>query len=129
MSEAPDQNREAPDWKREAPDQNRWVARPEAAWAFWAGIAGALAAAALSLKGIFAAGSSAATFGFLVVPFIAALAAVPAAIWGAALGHVVLHLRGKIRSPRPVLIAAIVAAASLPVTICYEIWRALSSEH
>jgi hypothetical protein len=110
-------------------DRNRWVERPEAAWALWAGIAGALAAAALSLQGIFSAGSAGATFGFLVVPFIAAAAAIPAAVWGAALGHVVLHARGKIRSPRPVLIAAVVAAASLPVTICYEIWRALSPEH
>src|SRR4051812_1562008 len=108
MSEAPDQDREAPDRNREAPDpdreaprQNRWVARPEAAWALWTGIAGALAAAALSLQGIFSAGSAGATFGFLVVPFIAAAAAIPAAVWGAALGHVVLHMRGKIRSPRP----------------------------
>jgi hypothetical protein len=120
---------EAPDQKHEAPDRNRWVARPEAAWALWAGIAGALAAAGFSLKGIFSSGGSGATLGFLVVPFIAAVAAIPAGIWGAALGHVVLHVRGKIRSPRPVLIAAIVAAASLPVTICYEIWRAVSSEH
>jgi hypothetical protein len=113
----------------EAPKENRWVARPEAAWALWAGIAGALAAAALSLNGIFSAGSAGATFGFLFVPFIAAAAAIPAGVWGAALGHVVLHMRGKIRSPRPVLIAAFVAAVSLPVTIGYEIWRALASEH
>jgi hypothetical protein len=106
-----------------------WRGRAEAAWALWAGIAGALAAAALSLQSIFSAGSAGATFGFLVVPFIAAAAAIPAAVWGAALGHVVLHARGKIRSPRPVLIAAVVAAASLPVTICYEIWRAVSPEH
>lgn len=108
---------------------NRWVTRPEAAWALWAGIGGALAASALSLQGVFSAGSAGATFGFLLVPFIAAAAAIPAAVWGAALGHVVLHMRGKIRSPRPVLIAAVVAAASLPVTICYELWRALSPEH
>ena len=110
-------------------DENAWVARPEARWALWAGIAGGLAAAALALKGIFSAGSAPATLGFLVVPFIAAVAAVPAGIWGAALGHVVLHMRGKIRSPRPVLVAAIVAAASLPVTVGYEIWRAFSPEH
>ena len=103
---------------------NRWVARPEARWALWAGIAGAAAAAGLSLQGIFSAGSAGATFGFLIVPFIAAAAAIPAAVWGAALGHVVLHMRGKIRSSRPVLIAAFVAAVSLPVTIGYEIWRA-----
>jgi len=107
---------------------NLWVVRPEAAWALWAGIAGALAAAALSVKGIFSSGSSTAALGFLAVPFIAAVAAVVTGIWGAALGHVVLHLRGRVHSLRPVLIAAILAAASLPVTVGYELWRGVSLE-
>jgi len=109
-------------------DQSRWVARPEAKWALWAGIAGALAAAALSVKGIFSSGSSTAALGFLAVPFIAAVAAVVTGIWGAALGHVVLHMRGGVYSLRPVLIAASLAAASLPLTICYEVWHGVALE-
>jgi hypothetical protein len=108
--------------------QSRWVARPEARWALWAGIAGALAAAALSVKGIFSSGSSTASLGFLFVPLIAAVAAVPTGIWGAALGHVVLHMRGRVYSPRPVFIAALLAAASLPLTIGYEIWQGVALE-
>jgi hypothetical protein len=108
--------------------QSRWVVRPEAAWALWAGIAGALAAAALSVKGILSSGSSTAALGFLAVPFIAAVAAVLTGIWGAALGHVMLHLRGRVHSLRPVLIAAFLAAASLPLAIGYEVGRGVSLE-
>jgi len=109
-----------------APEQSRWSARPEARWALWAGIAGALAAAALSVKGILSSASSTAALGFLVLPLIAALAAVVTGIWGAALGHVVLYLRGRVGSLRPLLIAAILAAASLPLTIGYEVWRGVA---
>lgn len=111
-----------------AQDQSRWVARPEARWALWAGLSGALAATALSIKGILSSGSSTAALGFLAVPFIAAVAAIPTGIWGAALGHVVLHMRGRVYSPRPVLIAALLAAASLPLTIGYEVWRGIALE-
>jgi hypothetical protein len=109
-------------------DQSRWVARPEASWALWAGIAGALAAAALSVKGILSSGSSTAALGFLAVPFIAAVAAVLTGIWGAALGHAVLHMRGRVYSPRPVLIAALLAAASLPLALGYEIRHGVALE-
>ncbi len=99
----------------------RWVERPEARWALWAGIAGALATAALSTKMILSHGSAGAGLGFVLVPLVAAAAAVPVGIWGAALGHVVEHLRGRAPEPRIVLWVALFAAASLPVTVAYEI--------
>ena len=99
----------------------RWVERPEARWALWAGIAGALATAVLSARMILAHASAGAGLGFVLVPLVAAAAAVPLAIWGAALGHVVEQLRGRAREPKVVLWAALFAAASLPVTVGYEI--------
>jgi hypothetical protein len=101
----------------------RWVERPEARWALWSGIAGALALAALSTKMILSHGSSTAGLGFIFVPLVAAAAAVPVAIWGAALGHVVEHLRGRAAEPKVVLWVALVAAASLPATLAYEVWN------
>jgi hypothetical protein len=106
----------------------RWVERPEARWALWAGIVGALATAALSTKMILSHGSSTAGLGFIFLPLVAAAAAVPVAIWGAALGHVVLHLRGRAAEPRILLWVALVAAASLPATVAYEIWSGKSLE-
>jgi hypothetical protein len=104
----------------------RWVDRPEARWALWAGICGALAMAALSTKMILSHGSSTAGLGFIFLPLLAAAAAVPLALWGAALGHVVLHLRGRAREPRIVFWVAVAAAASLPATVAYEVWKGLS---
>jgi hypothetical protein len=106
----------------------RWVERSEARWAMWAGIAGGLATAALGTKMILAHGSSAAGLGFVFLPLVAAAAAVPVAIWGAALGHVVAHLRGRATEPRVVLWAALVASASLPTVLGYEIWYGKSLE-
>src|SRR5262245_1850377 len=74
-------------------------ARPEARWALWAGVAGALATAVWVVKAILRTGGTDATVGYLLVPFIAAIAAIPCGIWGAALGHVVLRLRGVVREP------------------------------
>jgi len=102
--------------------------RPEARWALWSGIAGALAAAALSVKGIFASGSSTAAIGFLFVPLVAALGAIPVGIWGAALGHVVLRARGAAQSSRAVLVAALAVAAALPGAVIYEVQRGLRLE-
>jgi hypothetical protein len=99
----------------------RWVERPEARWALWSGIAGALATAVLSTRMILSHASAGAGLGFVLVPLVAAAAAVPVAIWGAALGHVAEHLRGRAREPKVVLWAALFAAASLPVTVGYEI--------
>lgn len=99
----------------------RWVERPEARWALWSGIAGALATAVLSTRMILSHASAGAGLGFVLVPLVAAAAAVPVAIWGAALGHVVEHLRGRAREPKVVLWAALFAAAALPVTVGYEI--------
>jgi hypothetical protein len=102
--------------------------RPEARWALWSGIAGALAAAALSVKGIFASGSSTAALGFIVVPLIAVLGAIPVGIWGAALGHVVLRRRGAVQSSSMVLLAALAVAAALPAAVVYEVQRGLRLE-
>jgi hypothetical protein len=96
----------------------RWVERPEARWALWAGVAGALATGALGTKLILAHGSPAAG-----LPLVAAAAAVPVAIWGAALGHVVAHLRGRAAEPKIVFWAALAASASLPAVLGGEIWR------
>lgn len=104
----------------------RWIERPEARWALWAGVAGALATAVLSTKMILSHGSSTAGLGFIFLPLVAAAAAVPVGIWGAALGHVVAHLRGHAPEPKIVFWVALVAAASLPVALGYEIWRGKS---
>ena len=104
------------------------ASRPEARWAFWCGIAGALATAGLGVKGIFASGSSTASLGFIYLPLVAALGAIPVAIWGAALGHVVLRWRGAVRSPPMVLVAALAVAAALPAMVTYEIQRGLRLE-
>ena len=102
--------------------------RPEAPWALWAGIAGALAVAALSVKSIQASASPLAAFGYVYLPLVAALAAIPVAIWGAALGHTVLRLRGAVESPRSVFIAALALAVALPAVLVYEVQRGLRLE-
>jgi hypothetical protein len=106
----------------------RWIERSETRWALWAGVAGALATAALFTKLILSPGSSTAGPGFIYLPLIAAAAAVPIAIWGAALGHVVLHLRGRAREPKIVFWAAYVAAVSLPAAISWEVSRGRALE-
>jgi hypothetical protein len=106
----------------------RWIERAEARWALCTGIAGAVATAALGAKMIFAHGSPVAGLGFVFLPLVAAAAAVPVAIWGAALGHVVAHLRGRAAEPKIVLWAALAASASLPAVLGYEIWRGQSLE-
>jgi hypothetical protein len=102
--------------------------RPEAPWALWSGIVGALAVAALSVKSIQASASSLAAFGYVYLPLVAALAAIPIALWGAALGHAVLRLRGAVESPRVVFIAVLVVAAALPAAVLYELQRGLRLE-
>lgn len=106
----------------------RWVERSEARWALWAGIAGALATAVLSTRMILAHGSSTAALGFIMLPLVAALAAVPIAVWGAALGHVVAHLRGRAHEPKMVFWAALVAALSVPLAVGYAVWQGKSLE-
>lgn len=103
-------------------------ARPEARWALWCGVAGALVTAALSVKGIFSSGSSTAAIGFIYLPLVAALGAIPVAAWGAALGHVVLRSRGAVQSPPMVLVAALAVAAALPAMVAYEIQRGMRLE-
>jgi hypothetical protein len=100
----------------------RWIERPEAPWALWAGIAGALAMAAVSTVMILSQPDPTSAFGFIFVPLIAAAAAVPLAVWGAALGHVVLHLRGRAPEPKVVFWAALVAAVTMPAVLAYELW-------
>ena len=104
------------------------ASRPEARWALWCGVAGALVTAALSVKGIFASGSSTAALGFITLPLVAALGAIPVAAWGAALGHVVLRWRGTVQSPRMVLVAALAVAAALPIVVAMEIDHGLRLE-
>jgi hypothetical protein len=106
----------------------RWVERSEARWALWAGVAGALATGALGTKMILAHGSPAAGLGFVFLPLVAAAAAVPVAVWGAALGHVVAHLRGRAAEPKIVFWAALAASASLPAVLGCEIWRGKALE-
>ena len=102
--------------------------RPEARWALCCGVMGALVTAALSVKGIFSSGSSTAALGFITLPLVAVLGAIPVAAWGAALGHVVLRWRGKVQSPLMVLVAALAVAAALPVAVGAEILRGLRLE-
>ena len=98
----------------------RWVERPEARWALWAGIVGALAAAGVSTWRIFAEGSAAAGLSFIFVPLVAAIAALPAGVWGAALGHVVLHLRGRAEEPKIVFWAALAATVLPPFAVASD---------
>ena len=106
----------------------RWVERSEARWALWTGVAGALAMAVLATMMMLSHRSSAAAFGFILVPLVAAAAAVPMGIWGAALGHVVAHLRGRAAEPKIVFWVALVAALSLPASAGYEIWKGRALE-
>ena len=103
-------------------------ARPEAPWALWAGVAGGLAAAGLSLKGILASGSSTAAIGFIFVPFIAIAAMIPSAVWGLALGCVCLSLRGAQRYAPAMLAAAWTLTLAAPAAIGWEAWRGLALE-
>jgi len=100
----------------------RWLERPEARWARWAGITAALATFAVSSVMILADPSATAAFGFIFVPLVAAVAAIPVALWGAALGHVVLHLQGRAPEPKIVFWSALVAALSMPAVLAYELW-------
>jgi len=106
----------------------RWIERSESRWALWAGVAGALAMAALATMMILSHQNSGAALGFIFVPLVAAAAAVPVGIWGAALGHVVAHLRGRAAEPKIVFWVALLAALSLPATIGYEIWKGQALE-
>jgi len=106
----------------------RLSARPEARWALWSGIAGALAVAALSMKAIHSSGSSTAALGYVYLPLVAALAAIPVGLWGLALGHAVLRLRGAVHSPPMVFVAALLLAAALPALVAYEVQRGLRLE-
>jgi|SRR5687768_7010248 len=101
----------------------RLVDRPEARWALFAGIVGALAVAAWSTYKIFEQGTAAAGLSFVFVPLAAAVAALPAGVWGAALGHVVLHLRGLAPEPKIVFWSALVAAVMPPAVLAWELLR------
>lgn len=101
----------------------RWVERPEARWALWAGVAGAAVTALVSSHRILSQGSAAAGLAFVFVPLAAAAVAVPAAVWGAAVGHVVLHLRGRAREPKIVFWSALMAALLPPAVLAWELWH------
>jgi hypothetical protein len=97
----------------------RWVERAEAGWALWAGLAGAFVTLVASAWRILAEGTAMAGLSFVFVPLVAAVVAVPAAVWGAALGHVVLHLRGRAAEPKIVFWAALAAALMPPAALAY----------
>ena len=104
----------------------RWIERPEARWALWTGIAGALTMFVVSTVMILSHESPQSAFGFIFVPLIAAVAAIPVALWGAALGHVVLHLQGRAPEPKIVFWSALVAALAVPAVAAYELWSRFS---
>jgi hypothetical protein len=104
------------------------LARPETRWALWTGLLGALVASAVTVKGIFSSASSTAPLGFIFLPFVAAACAVPAGIWGIALGHVVLVLAGRTQTLRPLFIVALAAALALPCALAYYVWHGLALE-
>jgi Na+/proline symporter len=85
--------------------------RPEARWALWCGIAGALVAAMVQARAIFSSADASAVVGFVFVPLISILIAIAAGIWGLALGHVVARLRGRVNDPWRVFAAAMAALA------------------
>jgi hypothetical protein len=101
----------------------RWVERPEARWALWAGIVGAVSTAAVSTWKIVAEGTAAAGLSFVLVPLAAAFVAVPAGVWGLALGHVVLHLRGRASEPKAAFWLALMAVVLPPVAVAWDLWH------
>ena len=107
-------------------DRVRLSARPEAPWAFWTGIAGGIAAAALAVKGIFESGSSTAAVSLVFVPFFAIAAMVFAGIWGLALGCVSSSLRRAQHYAPGLLLAAWVFALAVPAAAGWETWRGLA---
>ena len=48
--------------------------------------------------------------------------ALPVGVWGAAVGHVVLHLRGRASEPKALFWSALAAAVSLPAVLAYELF-------
>lgn len=109
-------------------ERPRLSARPEAPWGLWAGLAGGLAAAALSVKGILGSASSTAAIGFIFVPFVAIAAMIPSAIWGLATGCVYLALRGAQQYAPVMLLAAWAFALAAPAAVGWEVWRGLALE-
>lgn len=101
-------------------------ARPEAPWAFWSGIAGGIAAAAVSVRAIFESSSSTAAIGLVFVPFLAIAAMVFAGIWGLALGCVASSLRRVQHYVPGLLLTAWVFALAVPAAAGWEIWRGLA---
>jgi hypothetical protein len=108
----------------EGEERPKLSSRPEAPWGMWAGIAGGVVAAGLSVKGILASGTSAAAYTYVFIPFIAIAAMLPSAVWGLAVGCVWLSLRGAQRYPLLMLAAAWVFALAVPAAIGWELWRA-----
>lgn len=85
--------------------------RPEARWALWAGIAGAIIAVAVQTNAILSSADPSVIVGFIFVPLVTILVAVAAGIWGLALGHVVARLRGEVHEPWIVFASALAALA------------------
>ncbi|MFM9968290.1 MAG: hypothetical protein ACKVQK_07830 [Burkholderiales bacterium] len=104
-------------------------ARPESRFALVAGITGALAATVISVKAIFASGSSTAGIGFVFVPFIMAAAMVFAGVWGLAVGCVWYSLQGMQSYYRAVLMLAWLVAVGVPAFAAWQVRQGLALEH
>jgi len=102
--------------------------RPEAPWALWAGVAGGVVAAAVSVKSIMSSGGSTAAIGFLLVPFIAIAAMLATGLWGLAAGCVWLSLRGARQYALLLLAAAWALALAGPAAVGWEVTRGLALE-
>ena len=102
--------------------------RPELPWALWTGALGALAVTAQLGKGIHSLGGPVAPIDYLVLPLIALAGTILAALWGAALGHALLRMRGAIESPLPLFATAFAVATAAPIYLVDELRHVLSVE-
>ena len=91
------------------------ASRPEAPWALVVGLASGLGAAAMSVREILTTGGAVAAASFAFVPLVAVVVAVPAGLWGLALGHVWLHARGRVPSVPALLLVAWLVVLALPI--------------
>ena len=87
----------------------RWIERSEARWALWAGVAGALAMAALATMMILSHRQPGRCARFHLRAAGRGRGRGAGGHLGAALGHVVEHLRGRAAEPRIVFVALVAA--------------------
>ena len=100
-------------------------ARLELRWAVITGILGAVITAVVAVRAILGSTSSTAAIGLLFLPIPMGMAAIPSALWGAALGHLVARWRGA-PGRRSLAVAAAIVVAALPAWAGREAWRGLT---